>query len=350
MSKSDREKRDAQRAARRADRLAQRAEQRAKRKDELAQHAAERTERLAERAQRRPRRELDLDQSIEDLVDQVTSKWTRKAEEWIDEQSTRLFDENGDTDDADDAYDEARASADEARDRAGAAREKARRAQQRASEYGPDELNGEGIDAMYDNTNGDAQGDKKRQGRASRDASRRRRRRRAQRSSWDKWDWGFDTWHGLGRSYRNRRRGNLYRDKRNKKICGVCAGTAEYFAVKTWQVRLVAVMGLIFIPSVAISVYFITYFLMDDKPYYRQVTDRFNEMEDDDEREPRPVKKRRKPRREDGPPQVSNKEAMRTAKEKFSDIEDRLRGMETHVTSSTFELQRELKKISGEDS
>ena len=111
-----------------------------------------------------------------------------------------------------------------------------------------------------------------------------------------------------------------------------------------------AIMGLIFIPSVAIPVYFITYFLMDDKPYYRQVTDRFDDLEDDDEEEPRVVKKRRKPRQEDGPPQVSNKEAMRTAKEKFNDIEDRLRSMETHVTSSTFELQRELKKISGEDS
>lgn len=332
MSRSDREKRDAQRAARRAKRLAQRAEQRAKRKDEQAEFAAERAERLAERAQRRPRRERDLDQSIEDLVDRVAAKWTSKAEEWIDEQSNRLFDKKGYADDAEDAYDDAQAAADKAREGAAAARVDARQTQQRASEYGA--------------TGGDTEDDSKRQRRASRDALRKRRRRRKQRHGWDKWDWGY----GIRRSYGNRRRGNLYRDKRNKKICGVCAGTAEYFAVSTWQVRMVAILGLIFIPSVAIPVYFITYFLMDDKPYYRQVTDRFDDLEDDHEEEPRLVRKRRKARQEDAPQQVSNKEAMRTAKEKFSDIENRLRSMETHVTSSTFELQRELKKISGEDS
>ena len=349
MSRSDREKRDAERAARRAARLAQRAEQRAKRKEEQAEHAAERAERLAERAQRRPRREKDLDQSIEDLVDKVTEKWTQKAEDWIDEQSDKLFDAKGYEDDAEDAYDNAQASAEKARDAAEAARVKARQAQQRASEYGEDELSDEGIDAVYDDMNGDKSAKRKRRRQAAR-ASRKHRRRRSYGYGWDKWDWGHYSWHGLGRSGRYRRRGNLYRDKRNKKICGVCAGTAEYFAMETWHVRLIAVMGLIFIPSVAIPVYFITYCLMDDKPYYRQVTDRFDDLEDDYEEEPRVVRKRRKQGQEDGPPQVSNKEAMRTAKEKFSDIEDRLRSMETHVTSSTFELQRELRKISGEDS
>jgi hypothetical protein len=46
---------------------------------------------------------------------------------------------------------------------------------------------------------------------------------------------------------------------------------------------------------------------------------------------------------------MSNTETLRTAKDKFADIEVRLRSMESHVTSSKFELQRELRKIAGED-
>ena len=310
MSRSDREKRDAERAARRANRLAHRAERRAKRKSEQAEHAAERADRLAERAQRRPKRDRDLDQSIEDLVDKVTEKWSRKAGEWINEQSDRLFDEKHDEDYAEDDYDEAQASADRAQEEADTARKKARQAQHRV--------------------------------RSSATRKSRRRRRKASGYSQGRWDW---------RRYgRNRRRGNLYRDTRHKKVCGVCAGAAEYFLIETWKVRTIAILGLVFIPSVAIPVYFISYFLMDEKPYYRQVTDRFDDLVREYEEEPAPVKKQRNSRQESGSPQVSNREAMRTAKEKFNNIEDRLRSMETHVTSSTFELQREIQKISGEDS
>ena len=123
--------------------------------------------------------------------------------------------------------------------------------------------------------------------------------------------------------------------------------------METWQVRLIAVLGLIFIPSVAVTVYFITYFLMDDKPYYRQVTDRFDDRSEHYSEEPRPVKRSKRTTRGEQPEssraKVSNPEAMKKAKEKFGDIENRLRSMESHVTSSTFELQRELKKISGDD-
>ena len=112
--------------------------------------------------------------------------------------------------------------------------------------------------------------------------------------------------------------------------------------------RLMAVMGLFLMPTVAVTVYFVTYFLMDKKPFYREVTDRFDDLRNDTEEE-RPTVRRRSRSRADGKPEVTNREAMKVAKEKFGDIEQRLRCMETHVTSSTFELQRELSKISGED-
>ncbi len=166
---------------------------------------------------------------------------------------------------------------------------------------------------------------------------RRRRRRRSRRRS------------QRGRTFGSRLRSGqgLYRDKERAKICGVCAGVADYFDVETWQVRLGAVLGLIFVPSFAVPAYFIAYFLMDDKPYYKQVTDRYPESELD-EGGPESMSQEDSPNQPDQPG-VSNAEAFRQAKQKFADIEERLRSMESHVTSSRFELQRELRKISGDD-
>jgi phage shock protein C len=308
--------------------LAQRAQQRALRKEEQAQDAAERSERLAERAQRRPKREKDLDQSIEDLVDQVAEKWTRKAEDWIDGQSDRIFNNDSNDEDEDEDLDA-------------------------EFEQVESELDDDLIDAARPRPRkrtSQRNGSSRRVYSTKNESRKRRRKKRSYGYAWnsENWDWGHYGRRSSRRASRKRRRGNLYRDTRNKKICGVCAGTAEYMGMETWHVRLIAVMGLIFIPTVAMTVYFVTYFLMDKKPYYRQVTDRFDDLRNNTEEE-RPTVRRRNRSRTDEKPEVTNREAMRVAKEKFGDIEQRLRCMETAVTSSTFELQRELSKISGED-
>ncbi|MDB9868467.1 PspC domain-containing protein [Pseudomonadales bacterium] len=165
----------------------------------------------------------------------------------------------------------------------------------------------------------------------------------------------------------------LYRDKKRGKVFGVCAGLADYLDVKTWQVRLFALLGLLFVPSLTLPVYFILYFLMENKPYYREVADRFeaegfdhyaDEFDadeawaDDDgfeaaaagSRAGKPPRYSRDGRHTSaGSRQRSNAQVLRLAKNRFSDIEQRVRAMESHVTSSQFELQRELKKIAGDD-
>ena len=60
---------------------------------------------------------------------------------------------------------------------------------------------------------------------------------------------------------------------------------ADYVGRPVWEVRLYALLGLIFIPSVLIPSYFIGYFFMGDKPYYRHVTDRFEDGVDSQDRE-----------------------------------------------------------------
>lgn len=309
---SDRERgRDRERSARRADRLAERAERRARRKEEYAKRASDRAERLAERVRRRPSRERDVEQSIEDIVDDVAERWTRKAEQWFDEQSSRLYTDKM----SDDDYESASASARRARREADRLREEA--------------------DTAHTS-----------------DRKRSRRRSRAQSYRSGDFSAAADGWGDRVRRSRRRRRkgGNLYRDSRRGKICGVCAGIADYFGWQNWQVRLAAIMGLFFIPQLTLPLYFGMYFLMDDKPYYRRVTDRFDEViEDMVEPEPKSGRQPNVRRRGSEMTGMNNVQAMRTAKEKFSGLENRLRAMESHVTSSQFELQRELNRISEDE-
>ena len=61
---------------------------------------------------------------------------------------------------------------------------------------------------------------------------------------------------------------HLYRGP-NSKIGGVCSGFARYLGVETWTVRLAAVTGLIFVPTLVLPAYFVAYFVMDTTPGHR---------------------------------------------------------------------------------
>ncbi|MFT7219637.1 MAG: phage shock protein C [Candidatus Azotimanducaceae bacterium] len=336
-----RDKRDAERTARRAKRLAERAEERAHRKEQQAERAERRADRLAEQVDRRPTRDKDLDQSIEDIVDHVT----QKAEAWIDEKTQSLFEPDNKNE-----IRRATNQAERARRDAEKARQSANRAGQAADDLSKVESGfGAGANA-FDNSN--EEDDESMRPRQPRRGGHNKSRRGGG------FAWGSElrssgTWERAKR----RRTAHLYRDRQRKKLFGVCAGVADYFGRPPLEMRFYAVMGLLFVPSVMIPIYFITYFLMEDKPLYRRVTDRFEETMVSDADSGRDSRVRSNGKRmksvrgagasEDG--RLNNVQAMRSAREKFSDIEQRLRQMESHVTSSRFELQREFKKISGED-
>ena len=61
---------------------------------------------------------------------------------------------------------------------------------------------------------------------------------------------------------------HLYRGP-NSKIGGVCSGFARYLGVETWAVRLAAVTGLIFVPTLVLPAYIVAYFVMDTTPGHR---------------------------------------------------------------------------------
>lgn len=310
MSRSDQIQEDLARAARKAKRLAERAKQRAIRKAKRASEAAVRAEELAKRAARKSRRrsrEREMERSIEDLVDDVTEKWTRKAEDWVEQTRDTLLGEND-----------------------------------RDSYFENDDMDDEDLEGALPR-------EERAHARRHRVKPRKSRRRRSARAR--------------VRSFRHRLRNgrSLYRDPEKGKVCGVCAGFAEYYGVETWQVRLGALLGLIFMPSLTFTGYFIAYFLMDKKPYYRRMTEPYDEEDSyqtmNDSEELEVVKRtsstrgRRRDRKQRSASQsrIPNGQAVRVAKNKFMDLENRLRSMESHVTDSKFELQRELRKLSGEN-
>lgn len=303
MSRSDQERRDAERAARRAKRLAERAALRAHRKADSARQAAERSARLAERAGKGPG-PRELEESLEDYVEHMTERFTRKATDWLDSSHSGINSKDPGLDD-----------------------------------------DGYGEDDGYNNDNDLGGGDERRRSSANRTGH--RSHRRESRGARHK--------RRLSMWYRFKSSRPFYRDKERGKILGVCAGLADYLQVETWQVRLAAVFGLLFMGSFVLPTYFILYFVMEDKPYYRSATDRFDEAHDDGdgahaERAKRPTSSRGERQRKSGRFATStNVQVLQMARDKFHHLENRVRGMETHVTSSQFELQREFKKIAGED-
>ena len=150
--------------------------------------------------------------------------------------------------------------------------------------------------------------------RAQKDRSRRRHRNRLRAQRFE------------GRSRR------LYRDPRHGKIGGVCAGIANYYGMETWVVRCIAVTGLLFVGQFVFPAYWIAYFVMDKPPKNPPKVEYAEE----------PVHVSAAP--ELGP-RFSPRGSLRNVEADFSEVELRLRRMETHVTSGKYELQKELRKI-----
>lgn len=328
MSRSDRDKIEAEREARRAKRLSDRAEQRARRKAEQAQRAAERAEELAARAKRRSPRHRNRERSIEDVVDDVAEKWSRKAEDWIEDQSRKMFDSKEWSDMSGMGSSNDMGMGD-------------------SSDYWGTGASTDDDYASEDDYGEDDYGNERRRRRSDSNRRAKRRERIKKRKARLKEEFGLAR--ERRRFKRRNRNGNLYRNTQNKKIFGVCSGIADYWGMEAWQVRFMAVFGIFVIPSIVVPGYFICSFMMDDKPYYRKVTDRFHELDDEPVKPAMNRKRTSRSERTPQEPKEPNPQVLKQAKRKFADIEDRLRIMESHVTSPKFELHRELRKISGDD-
>lgn len=150
--------------------------------------------------------------------------------------------------------------------------------------------------------------------------------------------------------------GNLYRDPSKGKIAGVCAGLAEYFGIELWLVRILTLTGFFLLaPPFFFVGYIAAWFILEKKPRglaqrprgeessYATNTRKSNGKgwHNTYEEEAEKVVVKSKIWQAGEPP----KQAFFDIKQRFEKNEDRLRKMETYVTSSEFQLNRELSKL-----
>ncbi len=125
--------------------------------------------------------------------------------------------------------------------------------------------------------------------------------------------------------YRSPNPHRLYRNVDDGVLFGVCAGVADYFGIKIWQARAAAVVLVVLFPPQTILVYILATIFIKKRPprLYR------NRDEEDFWRSV----------------SVRPDQTFSGLRYKFRDLEQRLAGLERHVTSEEFKLNRAFRDI-----
>ncbi len=117
----------------------------------------------------------------------------------------------------------------------------------------------------------------------------------------------------------------LYRDTRNGKIAGVCAGIADYYSIDANWVRFGCVLAALAFPPAVLVLYALGAFLLPKRP------DNLYKTPEDEAFWKR---YRRSP-----------KDTLAEARHRFRQLESRLLRLERHVTSERFELDRQFSDL-----
>lgn len=120
----------------------------------------------------------------------------------------------------------------------------------------------------------------------------------------------------------------LYRNPKEAKMGGVCAGLADYFEIDVWLVRILAVTGLIFMTSLVFVAYWLAYFMLDPKPI-KPFISAYNSNEIDDYLSSG----------------YGKRQILTDLRSRFTQFELRVRRLEKYITSSEFQLRRELSEL-----
>ncbi len=119
----------------------------------------------------------------------------------------------------------------------------------------------------------------------------------------------------------------LYRDPRQGRLGGVCAGLADYLGFEVWVVRLVAVIALLFGWGVTFLLYMVAWFMLEKRPA------------DLPSQQGSGIKQHTW--QQGNSPQTALDEASR----RLAEMERRLQQMERCVTSSAYRVRRELRGL-----
>ena len=144
-------------------------------------------------------------------------------------------------------------------------------------------------------------------------------------------------------------RGRLYRDRDRGRLGGVCAGLAQYYRMRLWKVRAIALVALFIVPTVMVIAYLLALMFLPNAPAYQQ-SSYF-------ERSARTSKKRTRrdtfgagqgaftDTRWSESREAQAQASVKRTKTKFQDLESRLQEMEAYVTSRRFKTDRAFRDL-----
>ena len=136
----------------------------------------------------------------------------------------------------------------------------------------------------------------------------------------------------------------LYRNTRDARVMGVCAGLADYLDVRVGVVRCLTIIGIFFSGGWLIALYLVMGFILDPMPedLYRPREPSRREQRREARRERwHQERKRYWQRQEPTSPDYDTRDVRR----RFAEIEKRTQKMEAYMTSKKFRLDRELRGL-----
>jgi len=141
----------------------------------------------------------------------------------------------------------------------------------------------------------------------------------------------------------------LYKNPDQAKICGVCAGLADYFDFEVWVVRIISISLLILGGFwLVILAYIVLCFVLDPKPGSRSNKGCFGRNKKPktpryaEENDSKPYRSSVKDVWRSG---YSPKDTLEKIENKFSRLEKKLQGIESFVTSREYELEKKFKEM-----
>lgn len=141
---------------------------------------------------------------------------------------------------------------------------------------------------------------------------------------------------------------NLYRNTRDGKIAGVCAGLADNWDVAHWVVRLGWVAAFLFTGTLALWVYLGAWILVAPRPSRWGANSRRGEASEFEESEVQMEYDERyhdyRPRKVFRYPDSST-ERLKRARERLDAALARVQAMESYVTSRQYELNKEFSRL-----
>ena len=155
------------------------------------------------------------------------------------------------------------------------------------------------------------------------------------------------------RQFHSNKRGgwgmNLYRNTRDGKIAGVCAGLADHWDIAHWVMRLIWVGGFLFTGTLALWVYLGAWILLAPRPTRRASAGGYEY--DDPEYEEVEVEMEYDERYHDYRPRKvfryseAGSVRLERARERLDGALRRVEDMESYVTSRRYNLNKEFSKL-----